>query len=103
MLERAEFLKLQESHGPFDLNGAADPSGFNAHLTPYCSKAAGSSFLGTDVGGEKFYCNPPFRQAKRFLEHCYKMKEKDSSCVRALLSTGRPSGGRSSRTWNLEL
>ncbi len=71
-------------HGPSDLDGAADPSGFDAQVVRFCSRSMGNNVLETDLSGRKIYCNPPFRQARRFLEHYLEEKARDPEHTSAL-------------------
>lgn len=74
MLDPILFDEIDRRYGPFDLDGAAAESGQNSQLPVWCSRAA-RSFLDEDVAGKNVWVNPPFRDARKFLEHYLTCKE----------------------------
>ena len=76
-LNRSIFLRLQQQYGPFDLDGACDDQGENAHTWDFCSPSR--SFLETDFAGKNIYLNAPFDQIEAFLAHYLRTKIRDSS------------------------
>jgi hypothetical protein len=84
MLAEEIYDVLHREYGPFDIEGAADAAGGNAHLSNYCYKH-GRSFLDEDVSGLRVYMNPPFRQAERFIDHYLDCKMRSPSTTSAIL------------------
>jgi hypothetical protein len=78
MLEQHIFAELEADFGPFDIDGAANEDGGNAQCADYCFKG-GRSFLEEDIRGKKIYLNPPFKSAKKFLNHYHEAKADDPS------------------------
>ena len=71
-----EFLKLQAMTGrPFTLDCCANPSGDNALVTSFLSPAA--SFFDSNLSGQHCWINPPFSQARQFVQHYRWCKSKD--------------------------
>ena len=66
-LDPGIFWELHQEFGPFTLDAAADSRGSNAQLPRYCSTR--DSFLQRDLAGEHVYCNPPYSDILRFLQH----------------------------------
>ena len=63
-----EFEHIQAMSGrTFDIDGAADPMGRNAHCPRYCSVV--DSFTETDIRGMHLWCNPDWLMALASLRH----------------------------------
>ena len=73
------FGRIEAETGPFDLDGAADPWGFNAKVTPYCCMYPGHRFQETDVDGKNIYANFPFNQLPSCLDHVNHAHEREPS------------------------
>ena len=71
-LSRTIFLQLNKTYGPFDLDGACDDQGENAHVWDFCSPSR--SFLTEDFAGKNVYLNAPFDQLQDFLAHYLRTK-----------------------------
>ena len=66
-LDRQKFLQLQRLYGPFDIDGACDDEGKNAHVAAYCSPS--KSFLDADFAGKNVFLNAPFDKLEKFISH----------------------------------
>jgi transposase InsO family protein len=74
-LEHSYFNKLNAKYGPYDLDAASHPSGNNSFCKTWCSKD--NDFCDISVAGCNVWCNPPFKSAKKFLEHYLRCKDLD--------------------------
>lgn len=71
-LDRHRFLRYHRLYGPFDLDGASDNAGANAHVTDFC--CPDRSFLETDFSGRNVYLHAPYDQLESFLAHYLRTK-----------------------------
>ena len=68
MLDRQEFLRLEEDYGPHTLDGCCDEEGLNSHVrSRFCSKK--NSFLHQHLQAENVWLNPTFSKAGQFIQH----------------------------------
>ena len=71
------------SYGPVTLDCCCDPYGRNALTARYLTP--NQDFLKTNVAGETCWINPPYRQAKTFLEHYLRCKASAPTTTAALI------------------
>ena len=74
MLVRELYEELDSVYGPFSLDGAASADGRNAQHVSYCCRQW-RSFFHERLQHHRLWCNPPFRSARRFIEHYLECKK----------------------------